>query len=791
MNLTDLPREVLAEIFSLEFPTLPRKDILSARLTCRELAQVLTPVLFHTISISPLIQDRDDFFNITKRPHLACLVRCIVWEELNGNLNALDPTSWYNTIPASEHPFFEDLTTNAKSLFWLDPLVSTDEDEDPTIHISQDLQDIRLAFQNVVLTNMPNLSTFVSRPMNSRRQLEMPSMGYKISVATITEFIQKYEARDSWNFGFRFFLIPTLKRLAQGPPLGPLTPTITQLLYADEGINDTTALLHLTNADAVAFSTLQTVDLCIPSRNSGVIDTPLAGFLTCLEKAKGLTTLKICQEIGCTAYYDTPPFYLVAVLPTLSALTELHFTDIDVDEDESHPASMESEFREVRMEDIILDRPRHDSVPGMSDILAGVELNEAPQLPAHVEFIGRHSKTLKRVYITCSGIRKQVIKQLASLNSLQLERLVVTSGDDIEEFGEYEMQRQMHVSERALLDYVNRVDSSGKRPTLPYGKEQRDTELHTHDAIFDNDACMSAAVFDTRSRGWEQRGYAASDVRVLDAMALERRDEYGIAHYIGARRTHDADTGLWVDVDGIHYNPITDQEIDNPVGLYQSKDNSWTIQGQRSWDTELGLWRDKETSKLSRFAVDKESWREQINYNVDSDTTDWDMRPFYDEEDEYHWLRVEEAPHWDWGRDQDNRVWYWQITSAVSGHATEMWYFRHKDEHAYGHDPLEFWEDWYCNAEDRAEATPFGWGLACFTLRPDTGGSEIPQQDSCKGLTMYERSDDPMFLEGDWWKYIPDPPDLDIHSRQDWYNVFESAVETVRASFPGAPYYQI
>jgi hypothetical protein len=702
--------------------------------------------------------------------------------------------SWRDKVPVSECPFFENLTTNAKSLFWLDLLGTSYEDENPTICIPHYLQDTRLAFQNAVL-NMPNLSTFVSRPMNARRQLKMPSMDYEVRVGTITGFIHNYKARESWNFGFRFFLIPTLKYIARGPVFGSSTPRITQLLYADEGINDTTALLNLTDADAIAFSTLETVDLCIASESSNGTAIALGGFLTCLEKAESLTTLKICQEIGCPAGYRTQPLYLVAILPTLSGLTELHLTDIHVEEDESRPTSMESEFREIRMEDIIhgrvLARLRHDSISEMSDRLAGVELDEAPQLPAHIEFIGRHSKTLKRVYITCSGIRKQVVKQLASLNSLHLERLVITTGDDIEEFDEYEMQRQRHISERTLLDYVNRVDASGKRPPLPYGLKQRDTELHTHDAIFDNDACMAAAVFDTRGHGWEQRGYTPSDVRILDAMALERRDEHGIAHYIGARRTHDADTGLWVDVDGVFYDPSTDQEINDPAGLYQSKDNSWTTQGQRSWDRGLGLWRHTETGKLSKFAVDRGSWSERRYHEFESDTSDLDMRPFYDKEDECHWLRVEEAPRWDWGRDQDNRVWYWQTTSAASGHATEMWFLRHRNEHAYGHDPLEFWDDWYSNVEDRAEATPFGWSLACFALRPDKSGGEIPQQDACKGLTMYERPNDPMFFEGDWWKHIPSPPDINIYSKQDWYDVFQSAVETVRALFPNAPHYQI
>jgi hypothetical protein len=362
----------------------------------------------------------------------------------------------------------------------------------------------------------------------------MPSMDYEVSVGTITGFIHNYKARESWNFGFRFFLIPTLKLIGRGPLFGSSTLRITQLLYADEGINDTTALLHLTDADAVAFSTLQTVDLCIASGSTSITAALLGGFLTCLEKAESLTTLKICQEIGCTPGHRTQPLYLVSILPTLSGLTELHFTDIHVEEDESRPSSMESEFREIRMEDIIhgrvLARLRHDSVSEISDRLADVELDEAPQLPAHIEFIGRHSKTLKRVYITCSVIRKQVVKQLASLNSLQLERLVITPGDDIEDFEEYRIQRQSHVSETTLLDYVNRVDASVKRPPLPYGVEQRDTELHTHDAIFDNDACMAAAVFDTRGHEWEQRGYTPSDVRILDAMVLQRRDEHGIAH---------------------------------------------------------------------------------------------------------------------------------------------------------------------------------------------------------------------------------------------------------------------
>ncbi|KAJ4249800.1 hypothetical protein NW762_012143 [Fusarium torreyae] len=120
MELIDLPREIIAEIFSLECPILPREDIFSARLTCRELAEVLTPILFYRIRISPLIQDRDDFFSIASQPHLACLVRVIVWEELNGDLDDFEPIitpSGLNGPSFSEHHFFEELVANAKLLF--------------------------------------------------------------------------------------------------------------------------------------------------------------------------------------------------------------------------------------------------------------------------------------------------------------------------------------------------------------------------------------------------------------------------------------------------------------------------------------------------------------------------------------------------------------------------------------------------------------------------------------------------------------------------------------------------
>ncbi|KAM0548790.1 hypothetical protein ACHAPJ_009787 [Fusarium lateritium] len=503
----------------------------------------------------------------------------------------------------------------------------------------------------------------------------------------------------------------------------------------------------------MAFSTLDRLDLCVTGRKHGA--TALGGFLACLKNAHNLTSLKICQEMARTRHYiyDTPN--LIGLIPTLPRLTEVHFVDTYVEEDQ---------------------------LTGMDrdDIFYGRDL----PVSASIEFICRHAKTLKRVYITSSAIEKRALEQLASLNSLQLERFVIISGDDLDE------DRQEHISEETILAYINRVNEyDQQRPPLPYLKEEQDTELHTHDAIFDNDACMDAALYDTRDNRWEKRGYDPSDVQLLDSRALDQRDEHGIVHYVGVGRTKNDDTGLWIDFDGVYYNPSTDEEISDPENKsYQPSDDSWTTQGQRTWDWDLGLWKDLETGKLFRFTVDREPLGRPQFHNLDFYKDDSYMRPFYDKEEENHLLRVEGAPRWDWGRDQEGRIWYWQA-SGTAGHKTEMWYFEHKDEHAYSHDPLEFWDDFYDEPEDKAEATPFGWRLAFFAQKTDAVGSEIPQQGTCKSLTLYEASDDPMFHKEDWWRELPAPEDIDVYSKKDWYDVCGSFVETVSEAIPGGPWY--
>ncbi|KAM0343760.1 hypothetical protein ACHAPU_008187 [Fusarium lateritium] len=787
MDLINLPREILAEIFSLSDPILPREDILSARLTCRELAEVLTPILFYKIRISPLVQDRDEFFSIAGQPHLACLVKVIVWEELNGDLSELDPASWEDRIPVSEHPFFNDLAANTKELFWMKDCTPDDLYQDPGSHIPASIQHLRKRFQDAIISNMPSLTTFVSRPMNPRRQVKLPSMDYEVSIETITNFTQRGSTSlEPFNFGFHFFLMSTLKLIVQMSSAGRPSPKITKLLYADEGVKSYTSLSHLREEDSTAFSILQHLELCISGQSTDVAITRLAGFFACLENARNLTTLKICQESRRSGSYGTRPASLMNTLPTLPKLAEAHFVDVNVpnafDESTQRPSSMESEFLDGQDP---FGRQHHQSLSGDEQ-----EGSPAPILP--VDFILRHAKTLRRVYINCSKIRKQVVKQLASSHSLQLERFVVTSGDDFEnvddyeEFGETGKERQQHVDEQALLKYINHVDRSGRHPPLPYTLKQRGTELHTHDAIYDNDAYMNTAISDTRGLKWKERGYELSDVQLYDSQASERRDQHGLSHHIGVRRTKDTGTGLWVDIDGVYYDPRTDEDVENPVELYQSSDDPWMNQGQRVWDPELGLWRNTETGALSRFAIDRASLKLPEIHSIEFITGDnnIDMQPFYDQEEENHLLRIEGAPRWDWGLDENNKIWYWQTTSST-GHATEMWRFEHNGEYAYGTDPLEFWDDWYNEPGDKVEATPFGWNLALFFTNPYGAADGIVQDINCKGLTSYNVFQDPMFQDQDWWRCMPAPVGIDMNSDKDWYHVFNGAIETLEPEVPG------
>ncbi|KAM0322646.1 hypothetical protein ACHAPQ_008936 [Fusarium lateritium] len=756
MDLAKLPREILCNIF---VSGLSRRDIKSVRLTCRELAAVAAPLLFQRISISPLRRDRSSFFNIAKTfPHL---VRVVIWEELNGDLDQFDPSYYPDDRDPYLPSFFRELASEARGLFWTEPGSAHSE----FLH----------EFQQAI-ANMSNLHTLASKLMHPRREVILPTLGYTINVDMIMAIIRKQGIVYTYNTGFINFIIPTMEVLTNPSSLSIFAnqpPTVTRLFYADDGIAHFTALTRITESNGMAFSTLRHLDLCIGGVRCDARE--LRGLLTCLRNARNLTSFKLCQENSLCG--DPSVEDLLSIIPTLPSLTELHLADLD--------------------------------------------LNDNQYTKGFVKFISRHAKTLKRVYLTSVSIKKWALPKLAAMELLQLKRFVVVSKleidetteedfDDIdkdydealdtvlhEDFdtffsehynGEFFEKQVEHISEQVVLDYINgKNDPNGERLLPPYGIEYRNTELHTHDAIFDIDTWRTAAICDTRDDKWMERGYDPMVVQCLDFEMRDQRDEHGIAYDIGARRIKDPATSLWIDSNGVLYNPATDEEMDDTDGRsYEPEDESWITQGRRTWNSELGLWRDGTTGRLEKFAIDREilhkpgahgcdEWRLDFPSQEPAEGSEiFDMRPFYANEEDEYCLRAEMAPRWDWGRDPTGKVWFWQA-SGIEGHATEVWYFEHKGERAYGHEPLDFWHDWRerNEPESMAEATPYGWNLLNFVADKTMVGSEIPQPGLNDSLSKYRKRDDPMRNEFDLDRLLPVPADFEMHSKKKWIEADE------------------
>ncbi|EXA48685.1 hypothetical protein FOVG_05360 [Fusarium oxysporum f. sp. pisi HDV247] len=225
--------------------------------------------------------------------------------------------------------------------------------------------------------------------------------------------------------------------------------------------------------------------------------------------------------------------------------------------------------------------------------------------------------------------------------------------------------------------------------------------------------------------------------------------------------------GLWADLNKNFYDPVTDEEVDDPFEKREPpNDDSWTAQGQRTWDSEMGLRRDGD-GKLKKFATERElPERPEVPDEDEDSDFNIDMQPFYDREEDEYLLRIENSPRWDWGRDAQGDLWYWQV-SGTAGHATETWRFENKGEYAYGNEPLDFWDDWYDDRGDEAEATPYGWNLVAFSECHELG-SEIPQRGTCESLRRYSIDNDPVASDVYVRMNLPKPADFEVWSNLPW-----------------------
>ncbi|KAI1207854.1 uncharacterized protein F4807DRAFT_462297 [Annulohypoxylon truncatum] len=123
-----LPAELLRIIFT--DINITHDDLKSLRLVSKSWTDHATDLLFHRICLSRLKKDRDAFFNIAARPHLAKCARVLVWYEL-GN----DYPNWYlpdQPPDDDDHPdslqsldedpdtqlFYIELASQITDLFW-------------------------------------------------------------------------------------------------------------------------------------------------------------------------------------------------------------------------------------------------------------------------------------------------------------------------------------------------------------------------------------------------------------------------------------------------------------------------------------------------------------------------------------------------------------------------------------------------------------------------------------------------------------------------------------------------
>ncbi|KLP03704.1 uncharacterized protein FFB20_02883 [Fusarium fujikuroi] len=568
---------------------------------------------------------------------------------------------------------------------------------------------------------MPNLHTLVSRPMDGQRRLGHPSSGLSITVSNLRNLVQRLTADLRENIGFTDYFIPLLESLAsQAANAEAPTNKITHLFYSAEGLNAHSPFFRMeASLECNILENLVHLDLCLCSEDGD--SQAFEGFTVCLANARSLGSLKICM--------DKDPFMSTfGVIPTLPKLVSVEFVEVKS-----------------------IGNPK------------GAWISQT------VAFIRRHAKTLKRLYFTSATVGRSFLTDLSRLNSLYLDTFVISSGDDTDNDGDSVLSGvKMHerMNEQIVLAYVNRAEDPDQKSPLPSYIGQK-TQISTHSLVFDTTTCQLSAFHATRDNLWQKRGYDLKDIEALDSATFERRDEHGIAHSLGPRRIYHIETGLWVDSDEVFYDPVTDEEVDEPFeNREMPKDDSWTVQGQHTWDSEMGLWRDGR-GKLKKFAAEMEL-PERPNVPVEDQDSDFhiDMQPFYDREEDEYLLRIENSPRWDWGRDANGQVWYWEV-NGTAGHATETWLFEHNGEFVYGHEPLDFWDDWYDEPGDKAESTPYGWNLYAF-LASDRLGSKIPQRSTCKSLCLYCKKDDPMYGNNDLFRHLPKPMDYEVWSVEPW-----------------------
>ncbi|KKP06389.1 hypothetical protein THAR02_01537 [Trichoderma harzianum] len=286
--MVHIPGEIVLNILADECISKP--DLKNLRLASKWISTFATGLLFSRIYISKLKSDRESFFNIAARPHLAAAVQTVTWLEMLE-----DETSFIHVEPGSEEQdvvdvnLFSLLRPLARALFWLpfeERLVRSEENHQgpSTVPDRNEEARERATMRNIrktkrqraeaiqtftpnffaALDNMSSLRELTSQPMPPQREFVKP-FGLSPSQYPFTSqmFLRAMSKRGRQrNDGFFTFLIPYMAHRANLHTLHSHEP-ITRLRLVDE--SDWTCTGRFDETFVKSFDNLTHLDLCVSS----------------------------------------------------------------------------------------------------------------------------------------------------------------------------------------------------------------------------------------------------------------------------------------------------------------------------------------------------------------------------------------------------------------------------------------------------------------------------------------------------------------------------------------------
>lgn len=338
-SITSLPFEILTHILWNE--RLKRSDVAAVRLSCRELGPASAARLFYRISISKLRADRDAFLSICHRPYLAQNVREVEWLEISWDAGLMNRVTSRPNVKLEDDEVIADLChhldTAVEAECWL-PNTPADADDVQREAVESAREKAVAGFRGTfqaAIDNLPNLHTFVSRPMSSTRIIIHGSYPITASLLQGHQDQVVSPAIPEINDGLFFFLLPVMDR--------PTSP-IRRLRWADEF----PGLSYLRPLSPSSLERLESLDLCFTPTSSYEEESLTALRAAYARAAPSIRHLKLCIDHGAPCRSHVAQMILGPALATGKecALQSLNLGSVRVHEDslmsiiKAHASSM-------------------------------------------------------------------------------------------------------------------------------------------------------------------------------------------------------------------------------------------------------------------------------------------------------------------------------------------------------------------------------------------------------------------------------------------------------------------